>query len=60
MGRAVAIGLAAEGAHVVVAEVDRDAAAETVAEIQGAKGRAMRRAIAASCLGLDRLAYSFG
>ena len=41
MGRAVAMGLAAEGAHVVVAEVDRDAAAETVAEIQGAKGRAM-------------------
>ncbi len=41
MGRSVAIGLAAEGANVVVADVDQDAAADTVAEIQGAKGQAM-------------------
>src|SRR6059036_621817 len=41
MGRSIAIGLAAEGANVVVADVDQDAAADTVAEIQSAQGQAM-------------------
>lgn len=43
MGRAVALGLAAEGAHVVVAELDEAAAKEVVDEIQksGARGLAV-------------------
>jgi NAD(P)-dependent dehydrogenase (short-subunit alcohol dehydrogenase family) len=44
MGRAVALGLAAEGANVVVAEVDEAAAKEVVDEIQkaGARGLAVQ------------------
>jgi NAD(P)-dependent dehydrogenase (short-subunit alcohol dehydrogenase family) len=44
MGRAVALGLAAEGASVVVAEVDEAAAKEVVAEIEkaGARGLAVQ------------------
>src|SRR3979411_2453716 len=44
MGRAVALGLAAEGANVVVAEVDRAAAKEVVDEIEkaGARGLAVQ------------------
>jgi NAD(P)-dependent dehydrogenase (short-subunit alcohol dehydrogenase family) len=41
MGRAVALGLAAEGANVVVAEVDQPAAKEVVEEIQKAGARAL-------------------
>jgi NAD(P)-dependent dehydrogenase (short-subunit alcohol dehydrogenase family) len=41
MGRAVALGLAAEGANVVVGEVDAAAGADTVAAIQDAGGRAI-------------------
>lgn len=41
MGRAVALGLAREGARVVVAEVDRASADQAVAEIEGAGGRAL-------------------
>lgn len=41
MGRAVALGLAAEGAHVVVAELDGPAAKEVVDEIQKAGARAL-------------------
>jgi NAD(P)-dependent dehydrogenase (short-subunit alcohol dehydrogenase family) len=41
MGRAVALGLAAEGANVVVGEVDAAAGADAVAAIQGAGGRAI-------------------
>jgi NAD(P)-dependent dehydrogenase (short-subunit alcohol dehydrogenase family) len=40
MGRAVALGLAAEGANVVVAEVDEAAAKDVVAEIERAAGSA--------------------
>jgi NAD(P)-dependent dehydrogenase (short-subunit alcohol dehydrogenase family) len=40
MGRAVALGLAAEGANVVVAEVDEAAAKEVVEQIQKAGGSA--------------------
>jgi NAD(P)-dependent dehydrogenase (short-subunit alcohol dehydrogenase family) len=40
MGRAVALALAEEGAGVVVAEVDRAAADQVVAEIEAAGGRA--------------------
>jgi len=44
MGRAVALGLAGEGASVVVAEVDEAAAKEVVAEIEkaGARGLAVQ------------------
>ena len=44
MGRAVAMGLAAEGANVVVAEVDEAAAREVVAEVEkaGARGLAVQ------------------
>jgi NAD(P)-dependent dehydrogenase (short-subunit alcohol dehydrogenase family) len=41
MGRAVALALAAEGANVVVAEIDEPTANEVVDEIQKAGGRAM-------------------
>jgi NAD(P)-dependent dehydrogenase (short-subunit alcohol dehydrogenase family) len=41
MGRAVAMGLAAEGAHVVVAEVDRTAGREAVGAISDAGGQAL-------------------
>jgi NAD(P)-dependent dehydrogenase (short-subunit alcohol dehydrogenase family) len=41
MGRAVALGLAAEGANVVVAEVDEPAAKEVVDEIQKTGARAL-------------------
>lgn len=41
MGRAVALGLAKEGARVVVAEVDRPSAGAVVAEIEGLGGRAV-------------------
>jgi NAD(P)-dependent dehydrogenase (short-subunit alcohol dehydrogenase family) len=41
MGRAVAMGLAAEGASVVVAEVDGPAGQEAAAAIEGAGGRAL-------------------
>jgi NAD(P)-dependent dehydrogenase (short-subunit alcohol dehydrogenase family) len=41
MGRAVALGLAAEGANVVVAEVDEPSAKEVVEEIQKAGARAI-------------------
>ena len=41
MGRAVALGLAAEGANVVVAEVDEPSAKEVVEEIQRAGTRAL-------------------
>jgi NAD(P)-dependent dehydrogenase (short-subunit alcohol dehydrogenase family) len=40
MGRAVALGLAAEGANVVVAEVDEAAAKDVVGEIERAAGSA--------------------
>lgn len=41
MGRAVAVGLAAEGASVVVADVDEPTAKEVVDEIQKAGGRSI-------------------
>ena len=41
MGRAVALGLAAEGANVVVAELDEPSAKEVVEEIQKAGTRAI-------------------
>src|SRR5438552_7790461 len=41
MGRAVALGLAAEGANVVVGEVDAAAGADAVAAIQGVGARAI-------------------
>jgi NAD(P)-dependent dehydrogenase (short-subunit alcohol dehydrogenase family) len=41
MGRAVAMGLAAEGASVVLAEVDGPAGQEVAAAIEGAGGRAL-------------------
>ncbi len=41
MGRAVAVGLAAEGANVVVAELDETAAREVAGEIQQAGARAL-------------------
>src|SRR6202165_230129 len=41
MGRAVALGLAAEGANVVVAEVDEPAAKEVVDELQKSGARAV-------------------
>jgi len=40
MGRAIALGLAAEGANIIVAEVDEPAAERVVDEIQKATGRA--------------------
>lgn len=41
MGRAVALGLAAEGAQVVLAELDRAAANEVAAEIKNTGGRSI-------------------
>ena len=41
MGRAIAIALAAEGANVVVAEVDQAMAKQTTTDIEGAGGSAV-------------------
>ena len=41
IGRAIALGYAGEGAHVAVLDVDGDAAAETVAAIAAAGGKAV-------------------
>ena len=41
MGRAVALGLASEGAQVVVAELDKPQADAVVAEVRGAGGRGL-------------------
>jgi len=40
-GRAIALGLAASGAHVCVADIDGESAVATAAEIQAAGGRAL-------------------
>ncbi len=45
IGRAIALGYAAEGAHVVVLDLDGDAAARTAQDIQSSGGKAWSRAL---------------
>ena len=58
MGRAVALGLAREGAQVVVAELDGAVAADAVAEIEGAGGRAVAITVDVADAGAVRSLFS--
>jgi NAD(P)-dependent dehydrogenase (short-subunit alcohol dehydrogenase family) len=51
LGRAFALGLAREGATVVAADIDRDAAAETATLVDEAGGRALAHAVDVTDLG---------
>ena len=58
IGRAIACAFAAEGASVVVADIDADAASETVGRIASAGGSALRMLLTTKSSGIKSTAMS--